>query len=286
MASAQAFEITKISDSLLNSDLPITYNRNGLKVSNGTEQEIASRASQRLSFIEIRKQQIIDAIVLEAYKKLEQINFVSSDPVDAGWISRFFNSVDHVDGDEMKSLWGNILAGEIVQPNSYSLRALDILKNMTAHDISALRHISTCVLTVCGRTPKKIVLISEDLLRKYNICVSNILLLRECGIIASEDLAYELPNASDDISYIHNSKVMAVIRPYYDLGQRQFLSVYAFTSAGIALLETITDDINDNYIFDVLHFIKASTIDLAITAHEITKLTESAVEYAKDDIFH
>lgn len=45
MASAQAFEINKISDSLLNSELPISYNRNGLKVTNGTEQDIARRAS-------------------------------------------------------------------------------------------------------------------------------------------------------------------------------------------------------------------------------------------------
>lgn len=186
----------------------------------------------------------------------------------------------------MQSLWGKILAGEIAQPNSYSLRALDILKNMTVQDINALRNVSTCVLTVCGSNQTKFVLVNSNLLRKYNICMRNILLLRECGIIASEELCYELSNASDEFSCIHNSKVVAVIRPSFDSGQRQFLNVYAFTSSGIALLDTITDHINHNYIFDVLHFIKASTTDLNITAHEIIKFTDSSVAYAPDDIFH
>lgn len=86
------------------------------------------RIKERLLFSQVEKQNNIDNVVEVAAEHLGKENKVSEEPVDRHWSKCFFNIVEDVSDEEMQTLWGRILAGEIKSPQSYSLRALELLK--------------------------------------------------------------------------------------------------------------------------------------------------------------
>ena len=139
MADAKAYELKVISDTVRNnSDVPIVYDSAGVSIDTSNFEEIAKRASSRLAYQEITKQQNIEAVADNAYEELENVENVSSEPVNPDWMFRFFNSVENISNKDMQKIWGHILAGEIKQPNTYSFRTLEKLKNMTQQEACLL----------------------------------------------------------------------------------------------------------------------------------------------------
>lgn len=67
---------------------------------------------------------------------------VSDEPVNQDWINRFFTIVEDVSDAEMQQLWARILAGEIKRPKSYSLRTLELLRNLSQKEAEAINRAS------------------------------------------------------------------------------------------------------------------------------------------------
>ncbi|RQT38655.1 DUF2806 domain-containing protein [Burkholderia contaminans] len=62
--------------------------------------------------------------------------------LDSDWLRRWRDNAACVSSDELRSLWGNVLAEEVKAPGAYSLRTLDFLKNLSkdeAQQIQAMR---------------------------------------------------------------------------------------------------------------------------------------------------
>jgi len=79
--------------------------------------------------------------ILESWDNSE----VSDEPVDEDWSTRFFNNVQDINDEEMKKLWSKILAWEIKTPWKYSLRTLEILKNINKKEAETFIDISKFV---------------------------------------------------------------------------------------------------------------------------------------------
>ena len=123
MADAQAYQVKMIADAVRNnSDVPIEYNSVGVSIDTRNFEEIVKRASSRLAYQEITKQQNIEAVVDNAYQELQGTDSVSSTPVDPDWIFRFFNAVENISNEDLQKIWGRILAGGIQSPSRYSYR--------------------------------------------------------------------------------------------------------------------------------------------------------------------
>lgn len=135
MADAKAYELKMISDAVRNnSDVPIVYNSKGVSIDTSNFEEIAKRASSRLAYQEITKQQNIEAVADNAYQELQGADSVCSTPVDPDWMFRFFNAVENISNVDMQKIWGRILAGEIQSPSKYSYRTLEKLRNITTEE--------------------------------------------------------------------------------------------------------------------------------------------------------
>ena len=99
------------------------------------ELDITNRVNQRIQFQEQKRQTNIESVVRQAANQLGDKNVADSEP-DHDWTARFFNDVQDVSSEEMQFLWAKVLAGEVEQPESTSIRTLGILKNLdqaTAH---------------------------------------------------------------------------------------------------------------------------------------------------------
>ena len=129
-----------------NPDMEIVYVNGQLNARERTPEALAYRAGQRMLSDAIREENNIENVLEAASKELPQIEGVSDEPVDDDWITRFFTIVKDISNEEMQYVWGKILAGEIASPNSFSLKTLDTLRNISAADAQAFQRLMPLVV--------------------------------------------------------------------------------------------------------------------------------------------
>jgi hypothetical protein len=100
----------------------------GIQKTAEAEQKIVElQTAERIRFCEERRQRNINKIVVFAAQQLpEKIDITGK--VDEDWIITFFNFSQDVGNEELQLIWGKLLAGEVVNPGSYSLRTLNTIK--------------------------------------------------------------------------------------------------------------------------------------------------------------
>jgi hypothetical protein len=86
--------------------------------------------NERIGFQELKKQVNIQNVTAIAAEQLVENSKVNDEPVKEEWLNRFFNIVEEISDEELQKLWGKILAGEIRTPQKFSIRTLDVVKNL------------------------------------------------------------------------------------------------------------------------------------------------------------
>ena len=283
MADAKAYELQVISDTVRNnSDVPIVYGSTGVSIDTSDFEQIAKRASVRLTHQEITKQQNIEAVVDNAYEELENVENVSSKPVKPDWMFRFFNSVENISDKDMQTIWGHILAGEIKQPDTYSFRTLEKLKNMTQKEAKDFQMVSSLALQTGGR---KFILGEDSILNKHGVYFSHILELEECGLMMTQSLSLEIAASAKEPDIIYNSGLLGSIFGKEDQKQTFSISVYVFTESGSQLIEAIHPEINSQYFIDCMKSIQDNHNNFTVTAHNIISISpEGQISYNKEDV--
>jgi hypothetical protein len=94
--------------------------------------ELTRRAKERAEHREVRRQRNIERIIELAKAELPET--VNDRPVDEDWVAYFFTLSQDVGDEVMQTLWARILAGEVGQPGSYSLRTLGTVRTLRKED--------------------------------------------------------------------------------------------------------------------------------------------------------
>ncbi|WP_396187761.1 DUF2806 domain-containing protein [Flavobacterium sp.] len=212
--------------------------------------ELYENIQERIIHQETRKQINIDNITQIAANQLNQEKEVSEEKVDNDWTTRFFKIAEDISDDEMQNLWGRILAGEIKQPKSFSLRTLEILKNLSKYEAEIFTKFANLKLK-SGNTN---VIYNQDngkfLESEFGITFPDRLLMTELGLIASENnLEFSFSATAEtertDV-LIYGDKGIVLYKKTNV--PKQGIQVLVFTSIGGELSKLIEQDININYI--------------------------------------
>ena len=147
-------------------------------ISAEVEQDLIERMQMRIFQKEVNRQQNIESISEIAIKELPKD--VSDEPVDKDWLTRYFNIAEDVSEEEMQKVWGKLLAGEVSQPGSYSIRTLEVLKNLNQYE-------ATVFQKFCQFTFSEFVYDNKELLEKHGIQFNDIMLLRAAGLLLNMD---------------------------------------------------------------------------------------------------
>lgn len=285
MADAKAYELKLISDTVRNnSDVPIVYDSTGVSIDTSNFEEIAKRASSRLAYQEITKQQNIEAVADNAYEELENVEEVSPESVNPDWMFRFFDSVENISNEDMQKIWGHILAGEIKRPNTYSFRTLEKLKNMTQQEAECFQKVSSLALRNDGRD---FILRDKNILNKYNVYFGHILMLEECGLMVAQDLTLTLRASINQQDALYNSKVIGMVKGKSTEIQELIIPVYVFTESGSQLIKAIQPQVNSQYFIEYLEMNRERNKEFVFSAHEIEQIddgVEGKIKYNTVDI--
>lgn len=147
------------------------------KVDTAIEIEKLNREDIVAKYIEIRNKQKFEntaSIIQKAEQQFNEGEQVSNEPVDKDWLNRFFDCAEGVYEEEMQNIWAKILAGEVKQPKSFSLRTLDVLRNMTKEEAELFVEVSNNVFgdIFIFRDDN-----SKDITKFFQLCDSGLLLL-------------------------------------------------------------------------------------------------------------
>lgn len=249
MADATAYEINSIGEAIRNAaDMPVVYDQNGVAINSEDFSRLMQRAGTRLVLQETIKQHNIESVIDNAYEILEKEEQCSEEPVEQGWINRLFDSISDVSDEKLQKLWGKVLAGEIKRPGSFSLRTLEVLKNLSKLEAETFKKVIPLMI-FCNRDGY--ISAERELLTKYGVYYSDILLLDECGLLKDAGIVSTgfYLDSNETRSYYTDKMLMHIICTV----QKTIpitIALHKLTVAGCELYNILEHESNEEYLFN------------------------------------
>ena len=268
-ADARAYEfkttVKAIKDAGMESSLEVSHDGDKLTYTSNSnivpldsqENTILSRATQRANYQELKRQDNLEKVTEKAADALGGEKEIADESPDDDWINRFFSSAQEVSSDKMQTLWGRILAGEVNQPGSYSLRTLDFLRNLTVSEAKVFEEVGRYALNF-GTLEGYAVIPTFDkewLEKKRNIQVSKHLFLAELGLMYPEDLTSVLQFNEELVTKVllwSKEHIMVIERNQCKVQVE--LPMWKFTEVGRQLLPLIDRPLDMAYLVKVADF--------------------------------
>lgn len=219
---------------------------------------LEDRSYRRRKLEELRQQQNMEAIMLRTAQYCS--DSAIADRADQDWFSRFVMLAEGISNKTMQDLWAKILAGEISQPGSFSLKTLQSFRAMNITEAKLLA--KACSLAVTDARKKNIRVISgayqiPKLLNFFSKQRQQRLDLSQSGLsyadiltLADNHLLFEQETEShallkgEKIQFNYNGKQLSFIAKKADC----ILTFYKFTPIGTELAHLVADNVNENYL--------------------------------------
>ena len=243
--------------------------------------EYLDKISNRLVNKETKRQKNIVEVVSTAGRILEAEKDVSNEPVNPDWATRFFDIVQDVSDDEMQLLWGQILAGEIKQPKSYSLRTLELLRNMTKEEAELFRKVAQFTL----KQGDAFLFSADGVLEKFGISYSAIAKLIEIGLLQPGDFVHKnyFPQDMKDhlIGLIYGD--LLIIINQKSTAQKISIPIRLLTTPGKELARLISITPSIDYIKELASTIKREGVTVGYA--QIICINENgSIQYSQPEI--
>lgn len=260
----KAYEITKLTEAKVGAMKMITaaikessdgvgginYNEGGMTIESLKEKKTLSlqsspdpsleeRTRSRIDYQEAKRQHNIEGVTSFAFEELKDEPPVTDEPVDEGWASRFFEYAKDVSSEEMQSIWGRILAGEIKQPNTYSLRTLEVLRNLTKKEAELFTIVCKLALDHEGvsylyRSQ------SNSFLSERGVDFVNLAVLREAGLVhEGEFTSLRFLQPTEGPPAVFTANRIAIFLDKKVGSPQKDLPVYVFTQVGTQLSKLV-----------------------------------------------
>ena len=232
-----------------------------LRLIPGISQDVADRVTRRLVYQEVARQHNLDEVITHAVEALPAS--VNQEQPDADWTARFFNIASDVSDEQMQTLWGKILAGETAIPGTYSLRTLEVLRNITkseaelfAQACSLVAGDNAFVLQIPSTRVGMLMEVDEAALSRFNLSFACRTRLAEAGLMTLAEITLDAKAMrKEPANFFYNGKyirfeLMDPLPPATGLSQipPSNLPVVSFTEAGRSLGTLIPNNFNEDYV--------------------------------------
>lgn len=196
-AEAKAYEIKVIAQAIADSQKLLThseYEDGKIKVVSPDPQSegvpaLSNRITARLQYQDLRQQQNVEAVCASAAEELATESSVPVEKPEPEWVSRFMDISTDISTEELQYLWGRILAGEIKRPGAFSLRTLDVLRNLSKKEVESFVKLGNYIL----RSGDKVFYIDPTAFiftKDGGSTFLEILALKDAGLIFETELAF------------------------------------------------------------------------------------------------
>jgi hypothetical protein len=266
LADAKAYEIKTIAEANRDAGcevVKIEADSQGVKLSGIAEADATlQRAAARFAYQQRQKQINLEAIAQLTAIELHGETEVSDEPLDHDWIVRFFQTAEDISAEDMRKLFARILAGEIKSPRSFSLRALDVIRNLSRREAETFAKMAG----LGGWHGNRGFLMKKPFIsggETYGIRFRDIVTLQDANLMGEGSSTFAIPasNAGEETCLVFGTKVL-VIRNKANFPMRDLFKVYRFTNAGLELLRLLKAAPHTNYLNDLIQALRHTSTEL------------------------
>ena len=286
LADAEAYKIKTLGAAMSETDsLPIEYDAGSLSMSTADYEDLARRAAARTKYQLIQEQLNMESVVWKAYQTLEGAPVVTNEPQDQDWITRYFGIVRDISTEEMQNIWSKILAGEITNPGSFSMRTLETIRNMSKKEATTFQKIVPFLIDGGGDF---FVTSKATIHDKYGVTYEDMMLLDECGLILSNGTVSMTISVDADSTIAHNGEYCLLAKGITKKTDITF-GVYSLTTPGRELLQIIERVPNKEYFLDFAEHVfkenklvnlEVQTVD-TVKGHKVRTTGEIVREFCR-----
>ncbi len=238
----------------------------------------AATTQSKLVLREIRGDRNISAAVSHAEANLR--NDPQEPPertVDEDWLYRWRDSASNVSAEELQSLWGRVLAGEVKSPGTFSLRTLEFLKNLSKEEARKIEKLAPFVVD------DDFVFKGGSSLEKAGITMNFLLGLQDLGVILTQALQKPWKSVSPEefkLALVAYTRALVVTHP--DPTKELALNGYRLTSLGRQVLKIGTFAPCESYLRNLGQAIRDLDFNVVIAQWEWVTETQGRYFNSED----
>lgn len=198
---------------------------------------------------------------------------------DFDWFMRFFEAVGNVSDETMQNLWAKILAGEIAQPSTFSLKTVDVMRNLSKRDAELF--IKVCSHSFISSATNYFLPNEDEFIEYVGIQYADIMKLSELGLIFNDaTITLNMDISNEPQILINNHSLIMLITSASGNSEKASIRQYPFTEVGKELSTMISESASDE------DFVKYGQLlsrnkSHKISVHKVIKWNGDSVEYNK-----
>jgi hypothetical protein len=185
--------------------------------------------------------------------------------IEEDWLFRWRDYAGEVSSEQLQQLWGKVLAGEVKSPGTYSLRALDFLRNLSLREAQDIARLSRFVFGgVLARS-------QQDVLAAEGITTGFLVRMQELGVVSGVESrglekTYE---SSENGRFVQAfcSHGRCLIVTHEDPARTLKLQVYKLTEVGEQVMRLGTFAAHEGYLRGVGAEIKQKGFAVALGSY-------------------
>ncbi|GAC15959.1 TIGR03899 family protein [Aliiglaciecola lipolytica] len=245
------------------------FSRAGIATGKGSslEQDLHKKVNRHQFVKAQRKLKNLERILSLAMDYSQEQNV--QDELDPDWFFSFSEMAENVNSPAMQELWAKIFTVEISAPGSFSLRTLQILKNLTHKDAKILKlavgiasrkkdehglkiifgyHRKPSILSIFKLTKNE-----QINLAVHGLAYPDLLSLMDLGLIYSSEIE------TSELATQSRMQYRCANETFHLAPKKRGLSLqyYKFTSTGFELARLINSKANTHYIEDLQKLLSA-----------------------------
>ena len=179
------------------------------------------------------------------------------------WIHIYFEAAKNTSDSFMQKTWAKVLAKELSEPNSFSYKTLDALKNMSEIEFRLFEKL--CAINVSNAIFK------GDYLNDYGLDWIALQRLKEFGLLSLDDSQREIfVEANNQTGQHINTQFLLMFTNYKEQKLENHIPCYMLTTVANELLKVVSVITEDSWAIKVAQMAKAkASKDCEIKLHRI-----------------
>jgi len=233
----------------------------GALLSPEKQMPIEDRARKRERLLHLRKQQNLEMIIQKTIGYCSDSEI--TDRADQDWFNSYLALAEDIGNRTMQDLWAKILAGEISQPGTFSLKALKVFRSLNINEAKLLA--KACGLAVKDQGKKSMRILSgvyqkpglfnmfdkhrenKINLAHWGLSYTELLVLADNDLIFIQETESSPVRKNDSVHFTYNGQQLTLTARKNDC----ILNFYKFTPIGAELASLIADNPDDDFLTDV-----------------------------------
>lgn len=214
--------------------------------------------------------------IYEYHDTSSDCSYDNDDKFSIDWFIRFFEEAGNISDEDMQFLWAKVLAGEIKHPQSFSLRTLSTLKNLSKNEAEVLKRISSYAISF---EDKYYICTNNDMMQKYDYN-KDLSIMYDCGIIENNIASHYNLTMPPNVIFIQVGSLICLSHNNSD--EKYELNLQRFTTTGNEFIKLISP--NEQYLIDLFRSLNVQYPKLNLTVHKIYKNDDNKIYYGKESM--